>query len=36
MRRFAVCFQGFDALQPAAQRLVEHLVARASGNGGAP
>jgi DNA-binding transcriptional LysR family regulator len=29
-RRFAVCFRALDALQPAAQRLVEHLVARAA------
>ncbi|WP_321815232.1 MULTISPECIES: LysR family transcriptional regulator [unclassified Paraburkholderia] len=28
-RRFIVCFRAFDALQPAAQRMVEHLVARA-------
>ncbi|QBR03281.1 LysR family transcriptional regulator [Paraburkholderia pallida] len=28
-RRFIVCFREFDALQPAAQRMVEHLVARA-------
>jgi hypothetical protein len=34
-RRFAVCFQSFEGLQPAAQRLVDHLVARAGGNGGA-
>lgn len=25
-RRFVVCFRDFDALQPAAQRMVEHLV----------
>jgi DNA-binding transcriptional LysR family regulator len=24
-RRFAICFQDFDALQPAAQRMVDHL-----------
>jgi DNA-binding transcriptional LysR family regulator len=29
-RRFAVCFRDFDALQPAARRLVEHLEARAA------
>ena len=29
-RSFAICFQDFDALQPAAQRMVEHLVERAS------
>ena len=29
-RRFAVCFQDFDSLQPAAQRLVEHLAERAA------
>jgi DNA-binding transcriptional LysR family regulator len=29
-RRFIVCFRAFDALQPAAQRMVEHLVARAA------
>jgi len=34
VRRFAVCFQSFEGLQPAAQRLVDHLVARADGNGG--
>ena len=28
-RRFAVCFRSFDALQPAAARLVEFLAARA-------
>ncbi|MDD5324196.1 MAG: LysR family transcriptional regulator [Polaromonas sp.] len=28
-RNFAVCFQTFDALQPASQRMVNHLVARA-------
>lgn len=28
-RQFIVCFRDFDALQPAAQRMVEHLVARA-------
>ncbi|SAK83124.1 LysR family transcriptional regulator [Caballeronia hypogeia] len=28
-RRFVVCFRDFDALQPAAQRLVEHLETRA-------
>ena len=26
-RRFAVCFKDYEALQPAAQRLVEHLTA---------
>ncbi|WP_284619544.1 LysR family transcriptional regulator [Aquabacterium humicola] len=29
-RRFAVCFRPLDTLPPAAQRLVEHLVARAA------
>jgi len=29
-RSFAVCFQNFDALQPAAQRMVDHLVERAA------
>jgi DNA-binding transcriptional LysR family regulator len=29
-RRFVVCFRDFDALQPAAQRMVEHLVERAA------
>jgi DNA-binding transcriptional LysR family regulator len=29
-RKFAVCFQDFDALQPAVRRMVEHLAARAS------
>ena len=29
-RSFAVCFQDFDALQPAVRRMVEHLVTRAS------
>jgi DNA-binding transcriptional LysR family regulator len=28
-RSFAVCFREFEALQPAAQRLVDHLVERA-------
>jgi DNA-binding transcriptional LysR family regulator len=28
-RSFAVCFRDFDALQPAAQRMVDHLVERA-------
>jgi DNA-binding transcriptional LysR family regulator len=28
-RRFVVCFRDFETLQPAAQRLVEHLEARA-------
>jgi DNA-binding transcriptional LysR family regulator len=28
-RRFVVCFKGFDLLQPAAQRMVEHLTSRA-------
>ncbi|QGZ59342.1 LysR family transcriptional regulator [Paraburkholderia acidiphila] len=28
-RRFIVCFRAFDTLQPAAQRMVEHLVERA-------
>jgi DNA-binding transcriptional LysR family regulator len=26
MRRFAICFRDYDALQPAAQRMVDHLV----------
>ncbi|SAL21547.1 LysR family transcriptional regulator [Caballeronia terrestris] len=30
LRRFIVCFKNFDALQPAAQRMVEHLVERAA------
>lgn len=29
-RRFIVCFKSFDSLQPAAQRMVEHLANRAS------
>ncbi|WP_244818363.1 LysR substrate-binding domain-containing protein [Caballeronia sp. Lep1P3] len=29
-RRFIVCYKRFDMLQPAAQRMVEHLTARAS------
>ncbi|SAL54115.1 LysR family transcriptional regulator [Caballeronia humi] len=29
LRRFIVCFKNFEALQPAAQRMVEHLVERA-------
>jgi len=29
-RSFAVCFQNVDALQPAAQRMVDHLVERAA------
>lgn len=29
-RSFAVCFQNFDALQPAAQRMVNHLAERAA------
>jgi DNA-binding transcriptional LysR family regulator len=29
-RSFAVCFQRFDALQPASQRMVDHLVQRAA------
>ncbi|MEX3982229.1 LysR family transcriptional regulator [Paraburkholderia sp. EG287A] len=28
-RRFVVCFRSFDLLQPAAQRMVEHLTSRA-------
>ena len=28
-RRFVVCFKGFDTLQPAPQRMVEHLTSRA-------
>jgi DNA-binding transcriptional LysR family regulator len=28
-RRFVVCFRDFDSLQPAAQRMVDHLVERA-------
>jgi DNA-binding transcriptional LysR family regulator len=28
-RRFAVCFRDYDALQPAAQRMVDHLAERA-------
>jgi DNA-binding transcriptional LysR family regulator len=29
-RRFVVCFKRFDMLQPAAQRMIEHLTIRAS------
>lgn len=29
-RRFALCFKDYEALQPAAQRLVDHLTMRAS------
>jgi len=29
-RSFAVCFQKFESLQPAAQRMVDHLVQRAA------
>jgi DNA-binding transcriptional LysR family regulator len=29
-RSFAVCFQKFDSLQPASQRMVDHLVQRAA------
>jgi DNA-binding transcriptional LysR family regulator len=29
-RRFIVCFRAFETLQPAAQHMIEHLVARAS------
>lgn len=29
-RRFIVCFKSFDSLQPAAQRMVDHLANRAS------
>jgi DNA-binding transcriptional LysR family regulator len=29
-RRFIVCYRNFDALQPAAQRMVDHLAERAS------
>jgi DNA-binding transcriptional LysR family regulator len=32
-RTFAVCFRDFDGLQPAAQRMVEHLVERAGAAG---
>ena len=32
-RRFAVCFRDFDSLQPAAQKMVEHLEARAAAEG---
>ena len=32
-RRFAVCFQTFEALQPPARRLVDHLVERAAAAG---
>jgi hypothetical protein len=28
-RRFSVCFRDLAGLQPAAQKMVEHLVARA-------
>lgn len=30
LRKFAVCFADFDALQPAVRRMVEHLVERAA------
>jgi hypothetical protein len=30
-RRFVVCFKSFDALQPAAQRMVVYLVSRIDG-----
>ena len=29
-RRFVVCFRSFDALQPAAQRMVDYLSSRAA------
>jgi DNA-binding transcriptional LysR family regulator len=32
-RRFVVCFRDFDSLQPAAQKMVEHLEARARAEG---
>ena len=35
-RNFAVCFQDLDALQPAARRMVEHLVARARADAPGP
>jgi DNA-binding transcriptional LysR family regulator len=28
-RNFVVCFRDFESLQPAAQRMVDHLVERA-------
>ncbi|AOI66375.1 LysR family transcriptional regulator [Burkholderia territorii] len=31
-RRFIVCFKSFEMLQPAAQRMVEHLTGRANGD----
>ena len=34
-RRFVVCFRDFDALQPAAQRMVDHLAERAQVAGAA-
>ena len=33
LRRFAVCFQTYAALQPPARRLVDHLVERAAAAG---
>ncbi len=36
LRRFAVCFQDYEGLQPAAQRLVDHLVERALAAAGPP
>jgi DNA-binding transcriptional LysR family regulator len=35
-RRFVVCFRDFDGLQPAAQRMVDHLVDRATRSEPAP
>jgi DNA-binding transcriptional LysR family regulator len=32
-RRFVVCFRDFDALQPAARRMVDHLASRAGMSG---
>jgi DNA-binding transcriptional LysR family regulator len=29
-RRFVICYRRFDALQPAARRMVEHLSAAAA------
>jgi hypothetical protein len=29
-RRFAICFKDYEALQPAAQKLVDHLARRAA------
>ena len=36
LRQFSICFQATDTLQPAARRLVDHLVERASATKRAP